>query len=379
MAKQLITNLIEYSDSWIIYIVVFSVSLFFSKVFCYLNRHVRQKTGILYVFFLLSSYFLIALPVAATLGMREFSVGYDTYNYYMSYKQIKKSFWETLINSSKKSEFGFLIIRWIAYILFNGSLAGAVFPITLLTVMILIHAFVLFGKDTDVTLGLFMYYCVMGLNLCDQSRQLLACSIVAVGIYYLCNNRIPRFILIILLAGSVHNTALLFLLLAFLIGMNSLRPIEKFLCLLGGTIGVGFAAFGIVNSDYSQYVYMLQNGSAISGWAWVLDMLPVVIPLIMLKARNGTLRKLKIFSLSAIIFRILGYISYFVMRMYYYPAIISWVVAVEDYKGEKEVNSKYKRKRKIIAIIFIVYFIINYILLLQHNVVPYKKIDKSML
>lgn len=378
MIKQLITNLIEYSDSWIVYVLAFAVSLLFSKIFCYLNKRVIQNKGVLYTFFLLLSYFLIALPVAAIIGMRGVDVGYDTYNYYMNYKRIQSGFWKTLMRSSKISEFGFVFIRWISYILTNGSLAGAVFPITLLTVMILTHAFVLFGKDTDVTFGLFMYYCVMGLNLCDQSRQLLACSIVAVGIYYLCNNNIPRFIVIILLAGSVHNTALLFLLLAFVVGMNRLKPIEKFLCFLGGIIGVGLAVYGISNSDYSQYVYILQNGNAISGWAWILDMLPIVIPLILLKGKNSTLKKLKIFSLSAVAFRIMGYVSYFIMRMYYYPAIISWVVAVEDYKEEKK-NANFKRKRIIMVVIFVLYFVINYILLLQHNVVPYKRIDSKML
>lgn len=98
----------------------------------------------------------------------------------------------------------------------------------------------------------------------------------------------------------------------------------------------------------------------------LLDMLPI-IPVLLKVPQNRLSKKLKKVSLIAVFFRILGYISFFVMRLYYYPMFIGWLVMASESKHIHQ-----KRINIIAIIICTAYFLVYYVMLLQHNVVPYK-------
>lgn len=80
--NDLITHWNLYADSWMCYIMAFSISILMSALFASADKRVRPNKGPLYNIFLLISYFFIALPVVYVIGRRASTVGFDTHNYY---------------------------------------------------------------------------------------------------------------------------------------------------------------------------------------------------------------------------------------------------------------------------------------------------------
>lgn len=367
--NDLITHWNLYADSWMCYIMAFSISILMSALFASADKRVRPNKGPLYNIFLLISYFFIALPVVYVIGRRASTVGFDTHNYYASYYDSEGNYFSTLMRASNKIEYGFVFLRWLSYHITGASPLGAVLPMTLLTIIAVVHALKVFDRCENIPLALFVFYACFGLKMCDQARQLLAVSLLGIAVAYLKNDRKRKFIFWLVCAASFHASAWLgIILITFSDESTKNEKINRRIQMaVLGLFLVLFAGTSVLQERYGIYFDGLSSGGDIHlGMGLLLDMLPI-IPVLLKVPQNRLSKKLKKVSLIAVFFRILGYISFFVMRLYYYPMFIGWLVMASESKHIHQ-----KRINIIAIIICTAYFLVYYVMLLQHNVVPYK-------
>lgn len=367
--NDLIVHWNLYADSWIRYIVAFLTSILLSTLFASINKRVRPNQGPLYNAFLLIFYLIIALPVVYVIGIRASTVGFDTHNYYARYYESYGGYVSNLIRASNKIEYGFIFLRWLSYHITGGSPIGAVLPMTLLTIMAVVHSLNVYDRCENIPLAMFVFYTCFGLKMCDQARQMLAVAFVGIAIAYLKKEQKYKFLFWIVCAASFHASAWLGIILITLFGKDtkSEKIKRRIQMAVLGLFLLLFASTSVLQERYGIYFDGLSSGGEIHlGMGLLLDMLPI-IPILLKVPQNRLSKKLKKVSLFAVIFRILGYVSFFVMRLYYYPMFIGWLVMASE--GE---NVRQKRINIIAIVICTVYFLVYYVMLLQHNVVPYK-------
>lgn len=129
----------------------------------------------------------------------------------------------------------------------------------------------------------------------------------------------------------------------------------------------------IIPGKYSAYINF--HSSSDIGLGLALNVLPVIIPILLFRGYivANNYQYLKRIAFLTLPFRLAGYISYFVMRMYYYgaiPIVILFPMIIKSIES---------RRGSVLAFIFFVvlccvYYIVNYMFVNSAYLFPYHSV-----
>ncbi|WP_300902906.1 EpsG family protein [uncultured Clostridium sp.] len=328
---------------------------------------------------------IIIIGPSLLIGLRAYDVGADTSNYVNSYLNIE--YYNSALENFKLSGMDrplFWLLRHIVYILSNANATIFLCVMAILTLFILVKGMQKWIDKYSLPSMLFIYYCIFGMQLINQSRQMLALSIFFYSLYYLFQNKNKKYLLCILLAGLIHYTAFIGIIIYFLRfndnGYLKFKQNIIYLIVISMPIIIPFILPIIISVlskvlPRSYRVYLNNITYTEIGWGLFLTIFPIVISIILYKKylRCYFGQYLIRISVLAIIFRVAAYYSYFLMRMSYYGVIV--VILITELIG-----SKFKlRSNKIIVkgslyIVFMAYYILNYMHLYKDVFFPYYSI-----
>lgn len=314
---------------WLVFLISIIASNFYQKIRLEKNEDGSikiRKINKLAKFIMIT---IIVIFPALLIGLRAHDLGYDTTNYVTSFLNIQYNF--SLYNVFYEIFGGeplYHLFRYLTFIIFNGNPTVFLFLMAFLTLYIFILGLDKWIDKISISLALFTYYALFGLQLLNQSRQLFALSILFYGFYYLANKKYWKYFLIVIIATSIHFSAIIgifFPLLNF--KENNFYSLKKRMFLLSLFIlpVLMYPIFTIIKyiipESYSSYLINISYDGI--GLGLILTLIPVFLPIIIyypfLKKKEVSLF-VRIASLT-FPFRLAGYYSYYIMRMHYYGAI----------------------------------------------------------
>lgn len=339
-----------------------------------LKGKINSKKRFIYIF-------LIIIGPAILIGIRDKYVGIDTANNWDGYLSLANS--NSIVSAFTEYDYDrplFFIFKYFNYLIFKENVTMYLINLAFITLYILVYALDKIKEKISIPLALFIYYSFLSMQLLNQSRQMLALSIVFLGIIYIKDRKIKKYILIILIATLIHPSAIVTIFFAFLNFENKKNYLIKkriyTLFYIISPFCIGFILKIIskfINGKYGAYVQEVSMSGI--GMGLILNIMPIFIPIIIFRKYfvNKEYKYLLRISILSLLFRLLGYYSYFLMRMYYYSAIPIIIIIPLILKNIKT------RNRKILYLIFIYtiflfYYIVNYMYLNVSGVFPYLSI-----
>lgn len=320
---------------------------------------------------------LVALPVSLLFGLRSLEVGWDTaslVNVLFSSRYNLSS----LLASQHDPVFTFLS-KSLFFIAPNNTFLY-LFLLAFLTQFIFLSAVRRWenGRYLHTSyLTYLLYFALIGM---DQSRQMLAISIMLYGTVQLIEGKRKAFLIYVTIAGLFHFTA--FFAYIFLIfkmkdkrhrvlktlAIASVVFVTVFPEILFSQLGRFFG-----NTAYFEYFTgryaRLDGEEGGTGLRFVLDIIPCMAPLFFFRSLPKDSRWLIIISLlSTMPLRMLGYQSDFLYRIYYEPAIA--IVFAYPYAFSYLSNKGRFFRCFMLILILLVYFYISYST--SHGIIPYE-------
>ncbi|WP_074618532.1 EpsG family protein [Eubacterium maltosivorans] len=245
-----------------IYIINLVLSLFWGWIF--LVKGSLKKKKIIYLTIVFLQMFFIA-------GFRSINVGYDTEQYVNYFYILSNTDFSQLSQqaSTLYIESGYAVINKIIS-LFTSDYQWLLIIISFVT--LLGYTIFIYRCSDNVYLSVFLFI-TLGFFYFTMRvmRQALAIMLICNAIYYLYKNKKIPFVILVLLASTIHSSAIIFLLLLLIPKLNSLEKLEKFLVIITvifviGTINftVLFEKILLIIPKYS--VYTGQYYFAYRGW-----------------------------------------------------------------------------------------------------------------
>lgn len=171
---------------------------------------------------------LSLMPMAIIAGMRDLTIGTDIQNYglfnFESALQFKNIFdYVKYIKYTNGVEYGYSVFNYLVS-RFTNSINVFFFLLNLLTILFIILGLNVLGDKVNFELSIIIYYLLFWSGSLNVMRQSLAASIVFFAFsLYMSNNKLFYFILLILLASSIHQTALLAILLPIILKITPFK------------------------------------------------------------------------------------------------------------------------------------------------------------
>lgn len=342
------------------YMICFSISILFSKIYqgYYIKKDfIEPKIYKKFIWFIL----IIAIPVLIS-GFRD-NVGTD-YNHYLTiYYNINlwpfEIAWKIYGNEPL-----FFLLNKISYTVFNSE--WGIFLIS----SFIIHFFIIWGidffkKDISIPFALFLYFLIFfnfGLNV---MRQTIAISIVFFAIRYIYKRKLIPYIIMIFLASLFHNTAIICLIFYFLtMKKNDLISLSKNLIYYLSIILTPIILLFIINlidqSSFFGYSHYIADKDFIFRYGFLLDILPVIIPIFIFKKsilnKNKSYESIINLSLLTIPFQYIGYYAPWGSRLVLYAQSLYLIlVPLLIY------SIKNKENKILLSLYYFLYFLFIYI------------------
>lgn len=366
---------LEYYKSILVVIIASGVSLLIAYLYSKRKNHLPSWGKLI-------AYLIIIFPYMLVVGLRGAYVGADTITYI------------NMFFHYDKVQYGERLFRFLLYItnkLGNGQNYSILFIIyAFFTLYIMIYAVDFYEKEEkNLTFFLFLYYCFFGANMMDQMRQLAAMSVVLLTLVLYVNKKTVWSILVGVISVGVHTSAIVVFITLLLIKCGKLykKVLVKYynksmliryrllfviiflivILMSAYEIIIPFLA-SVVPTAYKQYFTTRVNIQSI-GLGALFDILPVFVVLFTYKKNQNINEEddmLYCFSIMAIPFRLIGFMSFFVARISYYPVLTSiYILSNKD----KDNIWKY-----VLGILAILYFIIYYVFMNSHAIFPYYSI-----
>lgn len=240
---------------WINFAIVFITSLF-ARYFSYsLNGSITYIKPNKFLIF------ISALSLIFISGLRN-NIG-DTYFYMHSY-EIKQSTFE---NFDFKGEFGFKFLQAILHLMSDNPQI-LIFSTALITNLLIVIA--LYKYSRRIELSLFVYIAAgMFTVSMNGIRQYLAAAIIFIATKYILEGNYKKFALVILIASTIHQSALIFLPIYFIVRRKAWTKTTFVILLAGVGIAAGFNEFSkflfnaIEDTKYSGYSEFDEGGSSV--------------------------------------------------------------------------------------------------------------------
>ncbi|MEH6851585.1 EpsG family protein, partial [Bacillus pseudomycoides] len=256
----------------------------------------------------------------------------DTFAYMHSYATLNFS-WETI---KSEKDLGFNIYQMFLQN-FSHDPQLLIFVTALITNLLIV--LVLYKHARMLELSLYVYITGgMFLTSMNGIRQFLAAAIVFAATKYIFEGNWKKYILIILLASTVHQTALILIPIYFIVRKEAWSKQTYILLVCAVLIVIGFnqfmdALFAVIeNSQYSEYKNFSEGG------ANILRVIVYAVPIILAYLGKDRLRELfpqsdavVNMSILGLVFMIISTQNWIFARFsiyfgLYQLILISWVV-----------------------------------------------------
>ena len=368
------TRIIENIPTAILYWSVASISIF--NAYIYQKCSNREKYTNRYLF----CFFIIVLPTVL-IGSRQSSVGVDTINYWRGYLDIDNVIETQGFFNASKNEILFFIIKFLCHLIWIDNPIPFLLINAFITLLFLFLALDRLRNKYSMPFAIFIFYSFFGMQMLNQMRQLVAVSIVLYAVTYLLERRKGIASIWILIASLYHFTALISFSFIFIIEIidreEKIRRLKEKLFLMVVLVLTLFilpimrVTRSLIPSKYGEYLKIANSSFSGSGLGFIVQVLPVIIPLIFFHQyiKNRRIRALIVCICLAIPCRIAGYYSYYLMRLMYYPIILICLIF-------PIIRNEIKGKVKLVFSIFIMvvccgYYIINYMYINGEIMFPY--------
>lgn len=279
-------------------------------------------------------------------GLRHESIGIDSATSYRPYFDSIIPNWHSIFdfdNGFANFEIGFIILNRLfktvissntqCFILFTSFLSIA--PIS----------FIIYKYSNNI---IFSFWIFASLQIYyfgfSGIRQAIAISICCLSFHYIVKKQIPIFVSLVLLASTIHTSALLFLPAYWL--YHKVNISSKMLCV--SLIGIAFGVFSL-RSIATTIVSLLFGGEKylsaleIEGVpSYNLLIIFIVILLASYLSNDEKILKFRSFILVTVAFQSLGLITTYATRIGYYyyvffPIIIPIIIGTSPFIKEKKI------------------------------------------
>lgn len=223
-------------------------SVITGSIFILKNRNLSKK-----IFLLLNF-----IPIIFIAGFRDITNGRDTFMYVNIYNTIKDTDWNYIFDVIPRIDKGYLLINKLISLL-NVDYTGFFLIISFITYISLAIFFYKYSSNVWMSVYLF----ITNLYIYDPFniiRQMLALSVILIGLDLFFKEKYKYFILVIIIASTIHLSAFLFLLLLlFKVKNNSINNlIIKWIVVVFCVIGLVFL-FKPLLSMIDTYSYIINN------------------------------------------------------------------------------------------------------------------------
>lgn len=311
-------------------------------------------------------------------GIR-YGIGTD---YFVMYRP----YFESLINRSifrDNMEFGYKFLnKFIA--LLGGDIQIVLFIMALITLFFTYLTLYEYKDRINVFMGMFTYMLLFYLLSFNAVRQMTAVSIVVYSIKYITKRNFLHFFILVILAFSMHYTAIIILPFYFLYKIFGTNK-HKLILLL--TFGIGF----ILSINYQQILYpIFKQVDSLSYYAhyfiaskkfeftfgMLARIMPFILPIIIFyKEIQNDKTFFMVYNLVVVgcIVRLMAYTSnFFVERLSFYFLAFEILLVPYYFKLAKIKNRKWLSYLLFASIVFLWWY--DYFDLRIGEVIPYKTI-----
>ena len=215
-----------------------------------------------------------------------------------------------------------------------GNVTIYLLIVSYFTFYILLVAIEYWRKLISISYALLIYYLYFALLGMDQFKQIFALSIALLAIAQIYEGKYLKFLMLTIIAGLFHSTAFVALIfLVFKLTNAKRRVIKSSIIILMVVLGlysellfnVLASLFGntAYSSYFTGYLFQLSLSNEGTGLGFLVHLAPCFFALLFYKHVPENVRWLVSFGLiSAFPLRMLGYVSTFLLRLYYIPAIV---------------------------------------------------------
>lgn len=359
---------------------VFMISIMMSKI--YQKKRitynelgeitVRKMNGVRSFFWTIGIIFLPALLI----GFRHYEVGSDTINLVVNYSRIASNQGNVILSDRLL----YSLIRYIVFLVSNGNPTFFLLSFSFSTLYILIRALDKWIDKVSLPLALFVYYTLFGMQLLNQSRQLLAISILLYALPFLLNRKYTKYYIFVFIACLIHFTAVTGILFHALYFKKSYYgPIKKItyniVWLLSPMLIYPVLTFlnNIIPSSYGVYIDNVSYSGI--GFGLLLTIFPVITPIILYQKYLKTNESRFMVRIAMLTYplRYAGYYSYFLMRLNYFSSVFM-VILIPLMISKLDSRSRRIKGKIVIITILLIYYIVHYMYLDAGEIFPYKSV-----
>lgn len=239
---------------WINFLAVY-VSSFFSR---YFGRPLNSVTRVAPNRFLTG---LIIIVLVIVSGLR-LNIG-DTYFYMHSYTISQFP----LQKMKFKGEFGFYLFQSLLHHISNDPQI-LVFTTALITNILIVLVLYKYSRLFEVSMFVFIASGLFTVSM-NGIRQTLAASIIFAATYFLLKGNWKSFILVVLLASTIHNSALIFIPIYFIVRRKAWSKVTFSLLGVAILITLMYSTFSsalfdaLSNTEYGHYSNFSEGGTNI--------------------------------------------------------------------------------------------------------------------
>ncbi len=342
-----------------------------------LNKCSKVKTQNAYLKFLII--LITTLPLSLLAGLRDPSVGTDSYNYMMIFHSIyNESFSECLMRSDYET--GFVLFIKILSVIFGEDDSVIFFCLESASLVVLIYALLKLKDRLNPCVAFFLYFLMFYHTSLNIVRQTLAISLITLMIVKLVEKKYFQSIIILFASISIHLSsivAVLFLFAAVLLRKYKKLSIKRILYFfaLAVMLVIFYLFWGYITKlsffmSYSSYIgesYNIGIGVFVSGFLYF------AFPLLLYRDEIFSNYETEVlFDISVLFVPIafLGYFAEYAARLNLFPRM-----ALILFVSHLIYKIKLSQNRKFVMFFYFAFFIMeyikNYMIFNQTNAYPY--------
>lgn len=339
------------------------------------------------------------LPLSIIAGLRDLTIGTDISNYgYFNFHAATtfKNLFEYLnyIKISNKVEIGYSLLNFVVS-RFTNSINFFFFLLNFLTLLFIVLGLFEVAQGMSFDLGIITYYLIFWGTTLNIMRQSLAVAIAFFGImYFFKSNNYLFYVAIILVATSIHQTALLALAIPLIYHFCSakvrfrnvivslsigaiifwvMNPFNSFL-------QIGMEKIPVLDKYYSIFVAKgvdyITAGNGMSLKSVIIHILPMLIMLfiILIKKNTFSFKNSKFVSFAIIMLIIAGSFEFVNMRSGVLSRLGMYFSVIQIIVFPWISSQISKKERLFFNFIMLVYLFMFYIYMIRSgsgNIYPY--------
>lgn len=314
------------------------------------------------------------LPIVTMAGIRGYNTGADTSGVWEEYLKCSDMTFSQVATYDLTAVL-YYFYSWIIAKITNANPQIFMASLTMITMLIIMRAIDKWNLKYG-GLSMYIFLACLGPNLLNQSRQILAVSVLFYGYYYAYNCDDRKYWAIILVSSLIHLASFPAGIAIWFINRNRSAVHHKvifwsiYLISIFGTRYITTTLITLLSfQKFKRYIDTITNERI--GLGLLLVCLPtVVLALLMNRYMHGKDRKMRDTILLTLPARLMGYTVYFAYRVYYYFSVQN-VIAFPRQLEKMSRNNKLVY-RLLIVLFCLVWFFVYYGWLQADTYFPYQ-------